>query len=257
MSRMFNSIFAGAKSKPLRSIYKHYVKKQARDGNRFEIMSITPKNFNYPLHLRKGTPDVLNYVQIFVSEEYSFLPFPPKTILDLGGYIGLASVYLAQNYPDARILCVEPDFENYLFAKINTRPFPNVKCINVGAWSETCFIVEDKRFPCSMGDDCGISFKATTHGEIPDQSVKAMSIPDLMNYTDFSEIDFLKIDIEGSEKVLFSSQNAGEWIDKCKIIACELHDRFVPGCSRVFHRAMQGRGLNYGKYGELDYYFRN
>jgi hypothetical protein len=49
-------------------------------------------------------------------------------------------------------------------------------------------------------------------------------------------VNLLKLDIEGSEKEVFS--NARPWIDRVDAISIELHDRFRPGCSRAFFGAV-------------------
>ncbi len=229
----------------------------AKRGNRFDLISITPPNFNYPLYLRKGTSDIHNFKQIFKKEEYSFVTFQPNTILDLGGYVGLASAYFANKYPNAKIVLVEPDPDNFLFAQLNTRQFPNVECLQVGVWSESCYITEDRRVGDSSANDWGIIFRKVNSNEKSESRIQALSIPDLMSKVGFAEIDFLKIDIEGSEKNLFSKFAADPWIDKCRMISCELHDRFMPGCSDAFHNAMAGKGFNLGKHGEFEFYVRD
>jgi hypothetical protein len=87
--------------------------------------------------------------------------------------------------------------------------------------------------------------------------IKAMSVIDIVNFANMERIDFLKIDIEGSEKEIFSDSHSKEWIRKSKVISCELHDRMVEGCSDAFHNAMNGEGFTRGKHGEFDFYIRN
>ncbi len=38
--------------------------------------------------------------------------FTPENIIDLGANIGMSSLYLADRFPDAKIIGVEPDGEN-------------------------------------------------------------------------------------------------------------------------------------------------
>ena len=225
----------------------------ANRGNRFELISITSPNFNYPLFLRKGTSDIRNFRQIFKEEEYSFVPFQPNTVLDLGGYIGLASAYFANKYPNAKIVLIEPDPDNFLVAQLSTRQFPNVECLQVGIWSESCYITEVR----SVNNDWGKRFRKITSDEKSESRIQALSIPDLMSKVGFVEIEFLKIDIEGSEKNLISDFAADPWIHKCRLISCELHDRKVPGCSETFHNAMAGKGFKFSKHGEYEFYFRD
>ena len=87
--------------------------------------------------------------------------------------------------------------------------------------------------------------------------IKAMTVMDIMNFVNMENIDFLKIDIEGSEREIFSDLKSKEWIRRSKVISCELHDRFLPGCSEAFHNAIKGEGFSHGKHGEFDFYFKN
>lgn len=223
-----------------------------KQGSRFCLAEINHDDLDFPIYLRQGTSDIDNFVQIFFSEEYSFLNIEPSSVLDLGGYIGLASIYLAWNYPDASIVLVEPEPDNYAIAKLNCRGYENIHCVNAGVWSESCTITIDSK----IGGDWGTMFKKTTGHDSLSSSINAFSVKDLMENHGFETIDFLKIDIEGSEKVIFSDPSCSGWINKCKVISCELHDRMIPGCSDAFHQAIQNKGFVHGTHGEFDYYYQ-
>ncbi len=234
------------------------------NGNRFELMPVKPPGFDFPLYLRRGTSDGYNFRQIFFKhKEFSFLKFEPKTIIDLGGYVGLASAYFANAYPDAKIVLIEPDSDNFLIAQLNTRQFRNVRCINVGVWSESCFISDASER--SDKDWSKRYIKVDTvwgQKQKLEHGIKALTIPKIMELAGFDSIDFIKIDIEGGEKALFLSPTAAEWIDKCKLITCELHEYYAPGCTEALHSAMKGKGFEYGKKihgkgGALHIYARN
>jgi hypothetical protein len=57
-----------------------------------------------------------------------------------------------------------------------------------------------------------------------------------MKLHQLDRIDLLKLDIEGSEKEIFS--DGCLWLEHIGAICLELHDRFKPGCSRTFFRAI-------------------
>lgn len=221
-----------------------------KQGSRNELAAIKPVGFNYPLYLRRSTSDIDNFLQIFFNDEYGFVKNSPQTVLDLGGYIGLASSYLAHKYPEAKILLVEPDTDNYTLARLNCRQFPNVECLNVGAWSKSCDLTVADR----SGGDVAIMFREIMDGEEVGTRVKAMSVSDLMSYANFNHVDLVKIDIEGSELQLFSDHRCKEWIRKSNLISCELHDRMVEGCSKAYNLAFAGEEYTHGKHGEYDYY---
>ncbi len=225
----------------------------AKQGSRNELLSIIPKGFTSPIYLRRSTSDIDNFIQIYLKKEYDFLKQAPNTILDLGGYVGLASTYLAQKYPNAKIVLVEPDPDNYIIAKLNSRQFRNIECINFGVWSKK----SDLTISAKVGGDWGAMVREVSELEKVSLRIKAMTVMDIMNFVNMENIDFLKIDIEGSEREIFSDLKSKEWIRRSKVISCELHDRFLPGCSEAFHNAIKGEGFSHGKHGEFDFYFKN
>lgn len=221
-----------------------------KNGSRFNLAEILCDELDFPLYIRQGNSDIDNFAQIFISKEYSFLPLTPSSILDLGGYIGMASIYLSSCYPDASIVLVEPDPDNFLLAQLNCRGYKNIQCVNAGVWSHSCSIT----IASKDEGDWGTMFRPVLPEEKICPTIPAFSVSDLMNKYSMSDIDFLKIDIEGSEKVVFSESSCAQWIPKCKVISCELHDRMLLGCSNAFHSAMKKHEFIHHKYGEFDYY---
>jgi hypothetical protein len=72
--------------------------------------------------------------------------------------------------------------------------------------------------------------------------VPSITIGDILDQIGGQPIDLLKLDIEGSEFDLFS-KNAGQWLDRVKVIAIEFHDRFRPGCAHAFYSALAPRSF--------------
>ena len=223
-------------------------------GSRFELFEVTPRDIQHPIYLRRGTSDILNYRGIFEREEYKFLVNPLNQILDLGGYIGIASVYFANRFPNAKILLVEPDPDNFILATLNCRGYKNITCLNCGVWSHSCNISQTGQVG-KLGGDFGKMFGETTLKNGTD--IEAKSIIELMSIAKFDHLDFCKIDIEGSEKVLFDATDAFEWLDKCNIVSCEFHDRMVEGCTDSGHKALMGAGFKSHRNGEYDYFVKN
>lgn len=58
--------------------------------------------------------------EIFVRSCYAFKPPQPKlTIIDAGGNIGLASLWFARAFPEARITTIEPDPNTFAMLATN------------------------------------------------------------------------------------------------------------------------------------------
>ncbi len=208
-------------SKGLKTIYQLNTGKY----NRIKLPTI-----QHPFFLRPNTSDISLFYAIFLREEYDFdLQEPPKKIIDAGANVGLFAIRIKNKFPDAEIICIEPDPENFELLQRNVAPYKGIVCENKGIWSSnTRLRVVDKYkigkwALCVEEDDAG--------------PIDAITIPSLLNKYNWSKVDLLKMDIEGSEKRLFN-QPGLDWLLKVKTIVIELHDRFEAGCAQPFFRAI-------------------
>ena len=136
----------------------------------------------------------------FLDDQYNVvLPFIPKTIVDGGANIGLASAYFAHRYPGAAIVAVEPSGGNYAMALKNTASFPQIKMYQKGIWSKTVHLAI-----INKGDHDNAFIVEETTADNPD-AIPAVSIEFIMREQGWATIDILKLDIEGSEKEVFES----------------------------------------------------
>ncbi len=192
--------------------------------------------FNLPqlketIYLRHNTSDVKTFDKVFLEDEYDFKPnHSPGFIIDAGANIGAASVYLTHRYPSARIISIEPEKSNFEILKKNTENYKNITCLNKALWyineplaikntdvNKESFEIQQRN--ASSEEDC----------------IESTTISQLMLDYDISNIDILKIDIEGSEKEVFSYNT--EWLSKVDLIFIEFHDRKKPGCRDAFFKA--------------------
>ncbi len=81
-----------------------------------------------------------------------------------------------------------------------------------------------------------------------------MTVAQIMDASGFSEVDLLKLDIEGAEADLFRD-GPPDWLKRVTNVAVELHDRFRPGCTERVLDALQG--WNRTKHGEYDVFTRS
>ena len=70
---------------------------------------------------------------------------------------------------------------------------------------------------------------SAVHGKRPGEITPAYDIDFIVNKKyKWSSIDYLKMDIEGAEKLLFEKEEQyGKWLPKVKCMSIELHDRWV------------------------------
>jgi FkbM family methyltransferase len=178
-----------------------------------------------PVTLRIRTTDVSGYEQILLRGHYGLsLPFVPQTIVDLGANIGMASLYYAHAYPEARIVAVEAEASNFEVLLRNVRPYPKILPIHAAIWNRDGEVAMTTPPEADGGIDKTIFIAHEGEGT----RVRAITMRTLMEDARISSIDLLKVDIEGAEKEVF--ETAREWIQNVRCIAIELHDRFKPGC---------------------------
>jgi len=192
---------------------------------------VTVQGIAHPLWIRPRTSDIDVFDQVFIGEMYA-LPFtiPARLILDLGANVGYASVYFANRYPDARIVAVEPERSNFLALSRNTEPYPNVITMEAAIWPTAGQLaLEDS--------GAAWSFRVTANGTQGMASVNGITIDDVLTrWSEGAPVDLLKIDIEGSEKELFSAP-CDSWLARTRLMVIELHDRMVPGCELALDQA--------------------
>jgi FkbM family methyltransferase len=200
-------------------------------GQRMEVML---PGTDIPLTLRLGTSDISVFKEIFIDLEYGWVfNSSPKVIVDVGGYIGLSAAFFARTYPDAMIIAIEPDARNYELLMRNTTRFPNVHAVRAAVWKESGTIsLTDPGFG-AWGLQVSESYAPLTDGDL----IRAVTIDEIRQEFGLDRIHLLKVDVEGSEKEIFST--ADSWISSVDAICIELHDRFKIGCSRSFFTAVQ------------------
>jgi FkbM family methyltransferase len=195
-----------------------------------------------PVTLRLGSSDMNVFWEIFRRLEYGWnFSAPPRVIVDVGGYTGLSAAYFAHRYPEATIIAVEPDAENFELLTLNTARFPGVRPVQAAVWRESGTISlhdpgygawglqvtePDNAAPAPAAGDAGPAAGL----------IRAVTIDEIITEYGLDRIDLLKIDVEGSEKEVFAT--AGSWLPFVDAICIELHDRFKTGCSRSFFRAV-------------------
>jgi len=202
------------------------------------VVKIRIPQIEYPVFLRLGTSDIAIFEEIFLIKEYDKIKFErAKIIIDAGANIGLFAVLMKNIYPEAKIVCIEPDIENVEILKKNVSSYNHVYVENRGLWNKDTKL---KAYDKYNSGKWGIIVEE----DLVDGSISAITVKSLMNKYSFDHIDIFKIDIEGSEKQLFSN-NFDSWLPAVKCLVIELHDWMVSGCSKPFFEAINKCFLNY------------
>lgn len=185
-----------------------------------------------PFTIRKNPFDYATFEEVLLKEEYKLdIDYSPISIVDAGANIGLTSIFFANNYPNSRIISIEPNSDNFELLKLNTRPYKNILIKNAGIWSHEATL---EVIDAGMGNN---SFTVKETKVSSKGTMSGVSIGTIMKECDWEIIDVLKIDIEGSEKIIFEN-NYNEWLPLVRTIVIELHDRMNPGASKSVFKAI-------------------
>ena len=194
------------------------------------------KNIKSSLFLRSGTSDIPTFKQIFVRHQYDVkLNLNPYFIIDGGANIGLSAIYFANKFPNATIVAVEPDKKNFEILKKNIKSYPNIHSIHSGLWDKAVTMNVTDKYKKGNWGMVTEEYKGSS-AEV-NGLVQSITIPDIISKFNYSKIDLLKLDIETSEKQLFSA-NYNDWLPITKVILIELHDHKISGCSKAFFTAI-------------------
>jgi FkbM family methyltransferase len=176
--------------------------------------SIKFDGLKHPVLVRGGTSDADVALATFIRKEYIT---PRKDffeiILDLGANVGYSAVYFASHYPNAKIICLEPDAVNFKCLEVNVKHYDNIILINKGVWwRQANLMIENPE-----ADSWAFRFKEVQQGGTP-----SVAIDDLLREYSCNGKIMVKMDIEGAESDIF--RECGNWIQETSCIQLEIHD---------------------------------
>lgn len=195
---------------------------------------------------RPLSSDLPTYKQVFEQEDYRIdLPLRPRHIVDLGANVGYSVAYFHHAYPDARIVAVEPDKENYELARLNASLAGATKratIVHSGIWHSPTHI----RIVNPSGN--AWAYRIDSCAADAPGALRSVTMGQLMQRYDLPVVDLVKIDIEAGERFLFAANT--EWLDHVNALIIEFHDRFTPGCREPVIDALD---RHFGAYTEKTY----
>lgn len=177
-----------------------------------------------PLFLRLGRSDGFVLKEIFLTGVYQptldQLHEPVRQIVDLGSNVGLSVRLWLERYPQARVLAVEPDAENFEALQQNVNAanaVDRVRALRVCVAGQPGKVYLDR-----SAEECAIHVTDQAVGE----PVDALPLPTLLTDAGFeSDIDLLKMDIEGAEADVLA--DCVSWIGRVKLLVIELHGDYT------------------------------
>lgn len=199
----------------------------------------------FDVTVRKGTPDLGVALLSLGTELLPVSELLPRefdgVIIDGGGYIGTAALRLAQLYPQATVVTIEPSSRNLAVLERNVATTSNIKVIKgaLGGESGATLTLRNRGTGEWGFTVVGRPADRPDAGEI--ETVPCFTIEDIAAMFPDKPIGVLKLDIEGGEKAVFDRSEAA--LAKIPVIFAELHERIAPGCRAGFDRICSGRWL--------------
>ena len=191
------------------------------------IVSLRIKSLdNHHVIIRTGTVDYKTLIQTFGGGfhlPFQKLPTNP-VILDLGCNIGLTTAHYAFLFPNAQVIGVEIDLENFQIAQKTTQNFSNCTVMK--------YAVSDINGKVSYNKNSNLdayqlqhSKEITTEEEI---MVNSITIASLIRQLGLNSIDFLKMDVESEEEQIFNEAKINlDWLQTVGVLNIELHNSAV------------------------------
>lgn len=212
------------------------------------------KNQEIVCAIRKLHSDIHVYAQVFGHNEY--LPLVQLiqkhsivetvvNIIDAGANVGYTTLYFKKYFPDSHIVAVEPDAANaeQIRRNLTRNAMKTVDIVEGGVWDKDAYLELVR--PGTNNDDWAFSVResqATT-------PLKGYSFKTLLQHFELNTVDILKLDVEGTEQVLFADESFDDVLKNVRFIALEIHDNVAD--RKHIHNVLRSVGFEIFEQGEL------
>jgi FkbM family methyltransferase len=184
-----------------------------------QAIEVNLPQLQHPFYLRPGTSDAGCLIQNVVREEWgAFLPSGQiRFIVDGGANCGDTTAWYLSKFPEATVVALEPDAENYAMLRKNCEPYgARAVLLNAALWSD------DTKLEVVHSGMRTDGFHVKVGESDADGMCEGISMPQLLRLINAEYIDILKLDIEGAELQLFSRRPEA-WLPAVRCVAVELH----------------------------------
>ena len=188
----------------------------------------------YQVLVRRDSSDIDIFIQVILDKEYrpvfdllntGWPHEEASVIIDAGGYIGITGLYFHALFPNATIIVLEPNAENFSLLKRNVElnKRTNFSLLPAGLWGRDESLAAVEKF--RDGQPWSFSLERSTGAEV--NSIRGITLETLLGQFSLDHIDVLKMDIEGAERFVFEDEGRiSAILSRVKVIAIEIHDEF-------------------------------
>jgi FkbM family methyltransferase len=160
------------------------------------------------------------FEEIFIRRHYPFSPRQPRPfVVDCGAHIGMSVLYVKSLVPQAEILAFEPEPTAFrlLVENMRSNGITGVECVPRAVAKEAGRRILRTAAPAHGG--ASIEFGGVGWRE---REVEAIRLSDRIGGR---RVDFLKLDVEGSELAVLDDLSKAGVLDQVDEIALEHHPR--------------------------------
>lgn len=189
---------------------------------RSRAVAVRLRNDPEAIYLRLGRSDGFVMEEIFIADVYAPVTLEAlgkaETIVDLGANVGLSVRLWQRRFPEARIVAVEPDPDNFTAAERNLAKDPHRR---VQMFRALIGDSPGQAYLDRSAEECAFSMTDSPIGE----PIDVLPLPTILDLAKFDgDIDLLKVDIEGAEQKLFA--DCSSWISRIRALMIELHPNY-------------------------------
>lgn len=210
----------------------------------WDHLQVRFRSYRTPLWLRPRSTDIRVAHEIFSLRELDIswpLRDTPVAIIDAGANVGYSTAAMKQRWPDASVVAIEPDADNFAVLQKNTQHLRSVSLRQKPIWGTRCSL---RVKPDTNSAAWSIQFEPVPEGSA--QSTPSETIADLIESCPRRHCDLLKLDIEGAELSIFSQPDLA-WIERVSVVVVEVHSE---AAKQAVLRAADRYHLTVGQTGE-------
>lgn len=162
------------------------------------------------------------YGEVVTEDCYKLkeLSFVPDVIFDLGSNVGVFTRYASSLFPNAKIISVEPNSDNYN-TQLELTNGNNVVFIKKAIGKVSTFRMKGA---INGAHEKYVNLEEPKNDTFKISEVESIMIDELISENlKEGQKSFLKLDIEGNENVIWTHKGSMEKLKKIDAIAMELH----------------------------------
>jgi FkbM family methyltransferase len=164
-------------------------------------------------------------VKELVSDTYRLKEIgfaPGDVVLDLGGHVGIVSIYLAKKYPFLKIYAYEPSPDNYrhFLDNLDANGISNVQVFNQAVTAEGRTLNMIAYYECNSGGATGQLREMKLPHRVNFEA-QSTTLDSIFRERNIEACKLLKVDVEGSEYEVLMTAGC---LNKVEFLAGEFHE---------------------------------